>query len=146
MNVVYQAMENVAYLASKGIVSQKWLESRGPTLGRWYIWSTRAWLGHVLLEFVRLARERALRIKREEEAGDRVDGKVVNNEAEVKAAKAAELRSWKKSLVNNLFWAPLCVHWSLEQGAGVPDQLTGFISFMAGAWGLRDMWAATALS
>ncbi|KAK2753221.1 hypothetical protein FQN54_007912 [Arachnomyces sp. PD_36] len=146
LNIIYQALENVAFLAEKGVVSKSLLERRGG-VGRWYIWSTRAWLGHVLLEFVRLAREHALRKRRQAEAGSstRSQGQTPTlTPEEAQAAREKELYTWKKSLVNNLCWAPLCVHWSFEQGAGVPEEVTGFISLMAGVWGLRDSWRATA--
>ena len=55
-----------------------------------------------------------------------------------------EIRSWRKSLVNNTLWAPLCLHWCFEKGIGVPDHLVGIISLGAGIWGICDSWAATA--
>ncbi|KAJ9206467.1 hypothetical protein DTO166G4_7991 [Paecilomyces variotii] len=147
VNVVYQALENVAYLASKGIFPKSFVERRGG-IDKWYIWSTRAWLGHVLLEFVRLGRETVLRKAKYAEL------EKAKTELDDKAALAAvlqqeetrrqEIRAFRKSLVNNLAWAPLCIHWSVEQGIGIPPSLTGFISFIAGAWGLYDRWQATA--
>lgn len=147
VNVVYQALENVAYLASKGIFPKSFVERRGG-IDKWYLWSTRAWLGHVLLEFVRLARETTL-----SRAEDKEVEKIKVEQGEKAALEAAqqreedrrkETRAWRKSLVNNLAWAPLCLHWSVEQGIGVPDNLIGLISFIAGAWGLYDRWQATA--
>jgi hypothetical protein len=63
---------------------------------------------------------------------------------EEEEAREQEIRKWRKSLVNNLAWAPLCVHWSLKKGIGVPESLTGFISLLAGIWGTLDTWQATA--
>ena len=56
---------------------------------------------------------------------------------------AGEVRAWKKSLVNSLFWAPLALHRSIENGIGIPGSVTGAGGFMAGAWGFWDLWAST---
>ncbi|KAJ5098064.1 Peroxisomal biogenesis factor 11 [Penicillium argentinense] len=141
-NVIYQLLENVGYLAAKGIVSKRWVEKYG-TLTQWDIWSTRGWFGHIFLEFFVLWRQHILRKRRiaEKRAAAGNDEKAFKEEesAEIRA----EIRSWRKTLVNNICWAPLCLHWCFEQGIGVPDNLVGVVSFMAGAWSLHDMWAAT---
>ncbi|KAL2002965.1 hypothetical protein VTN02DRAFT_5438 [Thermoascus thermophilus] len=142
VNVLYQALENVAYLASKGVLPKRIVDRWGG-VGKWYLWSTRAWLGHVVLEFARLARESAITGRNEQEGLQNKKKQLTDEDRE---ARRLEIRRWRKKLVNNLCWAPLCVHWSLEQGAGVPDSLTGFISLLAGVWGLYDSWKATAAS
>lgn len=142
--VLYQATENVAYLASKGIAGNS-LVARTGGIKKWFLFSVRAWLCHILFEFVRLYREITL-IKQKAMVASSEEGSDVT-EAERKARVKAQnqsVRAWKKSLVNNLAWAPLCIHWSLQKGIGVPESLTGFISLMAGAWGLYDSWNATA--
>lgn len=68
----------------------------------------------------------------------------MESEEEAETARALELRAWKKSLINNTAWAPLCIHWSFENGVGVPSSLVGIISFTARAWALADQWKATA--
>jgi hypothetical protein len=148
--LVYQALENVAYLSSKGITGQRLVKKWGG-INAWYLWSTRAWFGYVLLEFVRLGRESVLFRQKEEErkkirAEQVQDGtkSVSEVEKEDEEARRQETRKWRKSLVNNLAWAPLCLHWSLEKGIGVPESLTGFIGLLAGIWGTHDTWAATA--
>ncbi|PGH13845.1 hypothetical protein AJ79_03413 [Helicocarpus griseus UAMH5409] len=136
-NVLYQFLENVAHLAGKGILSKRLVERWG-SLGAWWVWSTRAWLAHVLLEFVRVGREIVLlRQKQRAERG----GKLVPKEEEI--AREVAVRGWKKSLVNSLAWLPLCVHWSFEEGVGVPDHLVGLLSMTASAWGVRDLWKGT---
>ncbi|PGG98780.1 hypothetical protein GX51_06640 [Blastomyces parvus] len=143
VNVVYQVLENVAHLAGKGVVSRRAVERWG-SVGKWYVWSTRAWLGHVLLEFVRvwreyvLARDRRRRRRRGGGGGDRE--KIGEDEGEGEM----QVRGWKKSIVNSLAWLPLCVHWSFEDGVGVPDKMVGVLSMTASAWGVYDMWNATA--
>ncbi|EEH34465.1 hypothetical protein PAAG_05514 [Paracoccidioides lutzii Pb01] len=161
VNVLYQILENVAHLASKGVLNRRAVERWG-SLGKWYVWSTRAWLAHVLLEFVRVWREyvlaREMRKKdaevwgdvghsekgnRDEEGGEG-EGEGEPGGREKESARWAEVRGWKKSLLNSLAWLPLCVHWSFEGGVGVPDQLVGLLSMTAGAWGVHDMWNVTA--
>ncbi|KAJ6021144.1 Peroxisomal biogenesis factor 11 [Penicillium herquei] len=143
-NVIYQLLENVPYLASKGVVSKKWINKYGG-IDLWYIWSTRGWFGHIFFQFFVLWREHVLR-KRRMAAKRAAAGNVETKElkAEEKEELRKEIRSWKKSLVNNTIWAPLCVHWCFEKGIGIPENLIGLFSLMAGAWGLRDAWAATA--
>ena len=133
---MFQLLENVAVLASRGVLSARALEKWGG-VRKWQIWSIRAWMAHVMLQFVNLARQRQL-------SSAAAVSKSAQSEGEEEKARGRELRAWKKSLVNNTAWAPLCVHWSFETGIGVPDSLVGLISFTAKAWGLVDMWSATA--
>lgn len=141
VNMLYQALENVAYLASKGIVSKRFVDRYGG-IDKWYLWSTRMWFGHIILQFVKLWRQHVLRKEKEEEKGTdaQVDKEAADN------ARRREIRAWKKSLVSNVLWAPLCLHWSLEKGLGIPGSVTSSVSFLAGAWDLCDSWNVTALS
>ncbi|CAG8361744.1 unnamed protein product [Penicillium salamii] len=142
-NVIYQFLENVGHLASKGIVSKRLVEKYG-SLTQWDLWSTRGWFGHIFFQFFVLWRQHVLRKRRvaaERAAAGTVESK--QTKAEDDEALRLEIRSWKKSLVNNAFWAPLCLHWCFEKGIGIPESLAGIISFGAGAWSLHDMWAAT---
>ncbi|KAF9892417.1 hypothetical protein FE257_001525 [Aspergillus nanangensis] len=135
-NMIYQALENGGFLAAKGVVSKKFVDRWGG-VDKWYLWSTRAWFGHIFLQFFVLWRQYVLRKRKlstETEKGKE------EKEAELKA----EIRAWKKSLVNNVCWAPLCLHWCVEKGIGFPDQFAGVVSFMAAAWGVFDLWGATA--
>lgn len=145
--LVYQALENVAYLASKGILGRRLVKRTGG-VDAWYLWSTRAWFGYVLLEFVRLGRESVLFRQREEEERKKIRAESTFSESEKseeeEEARRQEIRKWRKSLVNNLAWAPLCAHWSLEKGIGLPESVTGFLGFIAGLWGTYDAWKATA--
>ncbi|KAJ5900682.1 uncharacterized protein N7473_004752 [Penicillium subrubescens] len=144
-NVIYQLLENVAYLASKNVLSKKFVDKYGG-IDKWYIWSTRGWFGHIFFEFFVLWRQHILRKRRlaaQREAAGNTETKE-EIKAEEKEALRLEIRSWRKSLVNNTIWAPLCLHWCLEKGIGIPESLTGLISFMAGAWSLHDQWTATA--
>ncbi|KAL3467722.1 hypothetical protein BJX64DRAFT_247276 [Aspergillus heterothallicus] len=132
-NLIYQVLENFAFLSNKGVVSKRFINRWGGS-GKWDLWSTRAWFGHIFLQYFVLWRARELRRKAE--------GEGVSKEKQ--AVLSAEVRAWKKSLVNNACWTPLCLHWSLEKGIGFPSHLTGFVSFLAGAWGFYDIWNSTA--
>jgi Peroxisomal biogenesis factor 11 (PEX11) len=44
--IVYQFTENVAFLTDHGIISRKWLGRRAGS-GKWWLWSSRAWLAGV---------------------------------------------------------------------------------------------------
>ena len=143
---MFQLLENVAVLASKGVLSARALEKWGG-IRKWYIWSIRAWMAHIMLQFVNLARQRQLiyaATSKSAQSSSLRPEKRDESVDEGEKVRAQELRVWKKSLVNNTAWAPLCVHWSFENGIGVPDSLVGLISFTAKAWGLVDMWSATA--
>ncbi|KAJ5239207.1 hypothetical protein N7468_003826 [Penicillium chermesinum] len=141
-NVVYQFLENAAYLASKGIISKRFIEKYGG-VAKWDLWSIRGWFGHIFLQFFVLWRERVLRNRRL--AAKKAAGGAKSQELSAEEAEQLrlEIRNWKKSLVNNVVWAPLCLHWCLEKGIGIPDSLHGLISLMAGAWGIGDRWVAT---
>ncbi|GLB11991.1 hypothetical protein AtubIFM57258_009268 [Aspergillus tubingensis] len=144
VNVIYQALENVGYLAQKGIVSKRFVDRWGG-IDKWYIWSTRAWFGHIFFQFFVLWRGTVLRRRKQmEEEGEKEGAGVVGKE-EKREALRKEIRAWRKSLVNNVCWAPLCLHWCFEKGIGFPEHLTGLVSFMAGAWEVWDSWVATGL-
>lgn len=138
-NTVYQMMENGGFLATKGVVSKRFVERWGG-VDKWYLWSVRAWLGHIILQFGVLWRQYVLRKSRV--SAEKARGVTMGKEDQ--EALRLEVRAWKKSLMNSAFWAPLAVHWSSEQGIGVPGSVTGFGGFMAGSWGFWDLWAATA--
>lgn len=143
-NVIYQSLENAAYLTSKGVISKRFVEKYGG-VAKWDIWGLRGWFGHIFLQFFVLWREHVLRKRRlaaKRAAAGNVESKEVNT-AEAEELRL-EIREWKKSLINNIFWAPLCFHWCCEQGIGIPDHLHGLISLGAGIWGISDRWSATA--
>jgi hypothetical protein len=143
-NVIYQLLENVGYLASKGVVSKRFVDKYGG-VAKWDIWSTRGWFGHIFFQFFVLWRQSVLRRRRlaaQRAAAGTVETK--ETKAEDSEALRLEIRAWRKSLVNNVFWAPLCLHWCFEKGIGIPDSMVGIISFCAGAWSLHDCWAGTA--
>ena len=130
VNIVYQVLENVAYLAQHGIVKRSERQQ-----ARDWVWSSRFWAAHVLLEFVRLWRIRAL--------WDRnvVEGKTneEDEEKEAKIKRKEEVSTWWRELLINACYAPMTIHWSLESGT-MSEEWVGLLGAIAGAIGLREKW------
>ncbi|KAI1331079.1 hypothetical protein F5Y16DRAFT_291924 [Xylariaceae sp. FL0255] len=132
--VLFQALENGAYLSSKGILG--WAPATQVKMGRW---SARFWGSFVALEFVRLYHESAKRGRRtttEKFAGGKTMAVYRKEEADYAA-------TWRKSLVRYMAWAPLTVHWGLEQGL-VPDMAVGALASVPSVIQMRDLWRQTA--
>lgn len=138
--ILYQFLENVAWLTTKGVLPpNNFIVRRLGGIPRTFIYSVRFWLFYIVLQLFKLARERQLarQARLTKEATGRLD-------EEAKQAEAKGLRAAKQSLVSSLSWLPLCMHWSFENGIGVPQEAVGLLSFTAGAWALKDLWANTA--
>ncbi|KAI5293035.1 hypothetical protein KEM52_005878 [Ascosphaera acerosa] len=138
--ICYQFLENVAWLTAKGVLPPvNFIVRRLGGVSRTMMHSVRFWLFYMILQIVKVARERYLARKQRlsKEATGKWDQESIRAEAE--GSRAA-----KKTLVTSLSWLPLCMHWSFERGIGVPQELVGLISFTAGAWALRDLWVDTA--
>jgi hypothetical protein len=112
VNIFYQYLENGAYLSSKGVMG--WSSEKQNSA---WIWSSRFWMAHVGLDFIRLYREWTLRKKR-------------GSEEE------------RREMVVNLAYAPLTVHWSLEKGL-VGDFWVGLLGSVAGVAGFGALWKNT---
>lgn len=84
--IVFQALENGAYLSSKGVMG--WSPA---TQGWANKWSARLWGVYVGMELGRLAAE------------------AVGGENKVTPA-------WRSAVVRQLAWAPLTVHWGSDKG------------------------------
>jgi hypothetical protein len=125
-NIAYQYLENRAYLSSKGILG--WSKEQQ---GKAWLWSSRFWMMHVILDFWRLAREWAIR--RNKGKGKEVDDGVVNQGEQEWRAK------WRREMVTNMAWAPLTVHWGLEKGL-VSEFWVGVLGSIAGITGTRELW------
>ncbi|OTB08426.1 hypothetical protein M426DRAFT_317044 [Hypoxylon sp. CI-4A] len=133
--VVFQALENGAYLSSKGVLG--WASATQRRAG---LWSARFWAAFVGVEVGRLfyesRRRRGLRSGEDRFA----DAKTA---AEVQREDVEWADAWKKSVLRNLAWAPLTVHWSLEQGL-VPEMAVGALGSIPGVIQIRDLWRRTA--
>jgi hypothetical protein len=121
VNIAYQALENGAYLASKGVLG--WDQKKQ---AKAWVWSSRFWAAHVLLEFSRLGYE--WRKGKDSEKGKEVEGQNV--------------RKWKRDLVTNLAYAPLTIHWGLKSGL-VNDFWVGVLGTAAGMAGFLELWKNT---
>lgn len=95
VNAAYQVLENMAYLNMHSLLA---FSKR--TEGRMWLWSTRCWAAHIVLDFVKLERMRWLR----NEKARGLRGLVVSREEE-RAARD----DWNKAWVCNATTAPLSV-------------------------------------
>jgi hypothetical protein len=125
-NIVFQYLENGAYLASKGV-----LDWRKEKQTKAWIWSSRFWMLHVGLDFVRLWREAKLRSMK----GKGKEGVEGVEESKWKA-------KWRRQMIENVAWAPLTLHWSLEEGF-VGEFWVGVLGSVAGLAGFRELWKTT---
>ena len=114
--IVFQACENVAFLAAKKV-----LPVQPATQGRLMLVSVRAWGLYIAMEASRLLVERA----RKREAGTKVAD------------------DWGKKFFRNLSWAPLTVHWSTP-GGFLPDIAVSLLAAYPAAGGMVDLWRETA--
>jgi hypothetical protein len=125
VNTIFQILENRAYLASKNIITRLPAQQ-----GSDWIWSSRFWMAHVSLDFIRLYRTRVLRNKRSSEA------KAGDEEAKVQIKK--EESTWWREFIVDACYLPLTIHWSTD---GILSQAqVGLLGTAAGATGLRHMW------
>lgn len=120
--VVFQGLENGAYLSGKGVLG--WSAAAQATA---YKWSARFWALYVGLELGRLAGEGMRAKAGGEKAVEREDS----------------TRAWRNQVVRNLAWAPLTVHWSMEKGF-VSEMMVGLLGSIPGIIQMRDLWRETA--
>ncbi|TGJ87380.1 hypothetical protein E0Z10_g1346 [Xylaria hypoxylon] len=116
--IAFQTLENGAFLASKGILG--WAP-RDPEEGR---------------GVERASSKRGRRSRAEKFTG----GKTV---AVVEREEREWTENWRKTVVRNLAWAPLTVHWSLEQGL-VSELTIGALASIPSVLQIRDLWRNTA--
>ncbi|KAH0371021.1 hypothetical protein KCU65_g2241, partial [Aureobasidium melanogenum] len=121
----YQWYENVAYLASKGVLRGERFNTQQQN--KWWVWSSRYWMAYIALEAVRLARVWQLK--------PAVASSATEKDAQTLAAEAL----WKRQMTVNMAWAPVSYHYSLESGALSKDWL-GVLGLIAGGTGFRNLW------
>ncbi|KAI1267331.1 hypothetical protein F5Y18DRAFT_335371 [Xylariaceae sp. FL1019] len=132
--IAFQALENVAFLSSKGILGMA--PANQAKAARW---SARFWGSFVGLEIFRLFYEsskRGRRTQAEKFAGDKTMAVFQKEEQEW-------TETWRKAVVRHLAWAPLTVHWSLEQGL-VSEMTVGALASIPSLIQMRDLWRKTA--
>jgi hypothetical protein len=141
-NIAYQYLENGAYLAQHGILNgPAWIGEEGmKRQTRWWVWSSRFWAAHVALEFVRLGYTWK---KQHATASITLQDEQEPNPMKSYDEDAEKVRAlWWKDAVANGAYAPLTVHWSLEEGC-VTDGWVGFFGTVAGFAGLKELWKDT---
>ncbi len=152
---VFQALENGAYLAGRGIIG--WDKK---TVARAWVWSSRAWMAHVALEITRLGYEwRQLKgeeygrknkgVRNEQKAAD--EGEVVEEKGElelrVEMVEEERVRErwgrWLRELGVNTAYAPMTVHYSLEEGP-LGEGSLGALGVVVGWLSIGRAWKASA--
>ncbi|KAK4123574.1 hypothetical protein N657DRAFT_534523, partial [Parathielavia appendiculata] len=116
--VIFQSLENGAYLSSRGVLS--WTPAQQ---GKAYKWSARFWAAYVGIELGRLAAARF--------------------GPEFRARTAREKSQWAKNAARQLAWAPLTLHWGSDKGL-VSETTVGLLASIPGVIQMRDLWASTA--
>ncbi|KAJ4320737.1 hypothetical protein N0V94_003269 [Neodidymelliopsis sp. IMI 364377] len=144
--VAFQVLENGAYLASKGaLTSESWTGEVGKRRETWWwVWSSRFWAAYVGCELLRLVIERAYREEQRIEVGG--DGEKEDKlKAEQERRDSYQRKfTWWKDLVSNIAYAPMTLHWSIEEGL-LSDLQVGVLGTIAGGALLADAWRKTAL-
>ncbi|KAF3908470.1 hypothetical protein ABW21_db0203716 [Orbilia brochopaga] len=120
VNIIYQSLENVAYLSQHRI-----LRYPNTVQNKLWAWSCRFWAAHVALDFCRLWRIRMLRHN-------------------YKGVTDAEDHEWWRQISSNLCWAPLTIHWSVENGGLLDGFTTGCLGTAAGILSVQHVWRQTA--
>lgn len=105
VNIFYQILENLAYLGQ-----HKVLPVGKKRQNTYWLWSSRFWMAHVVLEFWRLKRDRDLSLKRreEEESKGAAEGPKWYDVASVMKSEGKK-SVWLRQLWSNIAYAPLTV-------------------------------------
>lgn len=142
--IAFQVLENGAYAASKGMLtSEAWSGDAGKKRETWWwVWSSRFWAAYVGCELLRVVIERAYREPRVQVAGDGEKEDKLRLEQERKESYN-ESFTWWKDLISNLAYAPMTLHWSVEEGL-LSEVQVGIFGTIAGASMLADAWRKTA--
>ena len=144
--VTFQGSENIAWLGSRGVVRLREGAAR-----RWYLWSARAWMGHVGLEFVRLGRELTLMRRRgkalgetsREEKREEAEELLEDQKEVVLQQRRLEEAKWWRDLCVDAAWMPVTVHYSLEDGFLGPGAVAA-LGLIPSITALREMWKGSA--
>jgi len=142
-NVGFQLFENVAYLASKGVLRGPRFDEKRQTV--WWMWSSRFWAGHVGLEALRLLRVWQLFERKSGHAGGKADmanSKVSSSGGIDAETRSVEVNAWRRAWTVNAAYAPMTIHYSLERGL-LSDEWLGVVGLIAGTTGFKQIWEQT---
>lgn len=142
--VLFQVLENGAYAASKGMLtSEAWSGDAGKKRENlWWVWSSRFWAAYVGFELLRLVIERVYREPHVAHVGDGEKEDKLRAEQEEKDAYNTRF-TWWKDLISNIAYAPMTLHWSVEEGL-MSDVQVGICGMIAGGSLLAGAWRKTA--
>lgn len=142
--VIFQVLENGAYAASKGMLtSDSWAGDAGKKREMWWwSWSSRFWAVYVGCELLRLFVERTYREPRIETVGDGEKEDKLRAEQEKKVLYD-ESFTWWKDLASNIGYAPMTLHWSMDETL-LSELQVGVLGIVAGGALLVDTWRKTA--
>ena len=150
---LYQGLENGAYLAGKGVLG--WKKER---IEKAWIWSGRAWCAYVALELARLGYEwgelKGQDLGRQRRKNGELRG--ANDEGEMVEKGELELRmdkveddglkerwgKWYREVGVNVAYAPMTVHYSLENGVLSEGAIAG-LGAVVGALSIGQAWKET---
>ncbi|CAG8955954.1 hypothetical protein HYFRA_00008808 [Hymenoscyphus fraxineus] len=135
VNVCYQILENGAYLSARGVLGWD-----AKTQLRAGVWSSRFWGMHVGLDLIKLARQfgalqKEKRLLRGKEADEKKENEISLQEKQM---------HWRRQLAIDLAYAPLTVHWGLEEGL-VSEAWVAIFGSVAGSLNLRERWRVSGL-
>ena len=134
---LFQILENIAYLASKGVLNGGKWEQRAT---RWMAISSRFWMGQVMLEGLRLLRTRQLNWNEELGAEKKDDDGAIQVQSE------ALRKRWRRDFYGNAGWLPITLHLSYEDESNSPvsEAWQGLCGLVPSIIGLTDAWKETA--
>jgi hypothetical protein len=125
------------------LTSQAWTGDAGKKRETWWwVWSSRFWAAYVACEILRLLVERAYREPRAEVAGDGEKEDKLRLEQERTESYNTKF-TWWKDLISNIAYAPMTIHWSIEEGL-LSELQVGIFGTIAGGALLADAWRKTA--
>lgn len=129
VNLAYQPLENVAYLASHNIIPPKLVS---PSLqARLWLWSSRCWAAHVVLDLYKLYLQRTYLMSMSPQQQQTITQRERDEVAQ----------TWVREVIINLAYAPLTIHWSLAGGLhGVDDTAIGALGVVAALGQLSKVW------
>ncbi|KAL8765168.1 MAG: hypothetical protein Q9209_007667 [Squamulea sp. 1 TL-2023] len=141
----FQLLENLAYLGDKAI-----LPLSAKTRSKYWLWCCRAWAVHVFLELAKLYRQRYLDnpVPKILDAKHQLESKTQNSSDRTRyrrhiAGYSEENATWWRQLKINLAYAPMTLHYSLEDGL-LSNTMVALCGVLASSWSLGAAWRKTA--
>jgi len=133
---VYQVLENVAYLAGKGILRNEWVAPEKQK--RMWLVGCRFWGVYVALEAARLVREWQIKDLGVQKVQEKTEG-----EGAVGVQRQQEVQAWRRAWWANAAYSPMTVHYSVDGGILSDDQL-GLLGVIIGFIGFGHLWKQSA--